>query len=178
MEKSKIYHEKQRLQFCLMHALNNLFQDKDVFTKAKLNAIAESLVIDVPDMVSWTPLSVFFKPHHNSVTGNYDVNVLLAALEEKGKSVVWHDRRNSAVMINMEEDTLMGMVINVPVRRYGGLWKGRHWVALKRIEGVWYNLDSDFRAPVEFKDGGEVQEFLDAVISGGGEVLLVKNAEH
>uniref|UniRef100_A0A7N0U3Y3 ubiquitinyl hydrolase 1 n=1 Tax=Kalanchoe fedtschenkoi TaxID=63787 RepID=A0A7N0U3Y3_KALFE len=175
MAESKIYHEKQRLQFCLLHALNNLFQEKDAFTRAKLNAIAEKLVLDDPDKASWTPFSVFFKPHHNAVTGNYDVNVLIAALEEKGKSVVWHDRRNSAVTIDLEEGTLMGMVINVPVKRYGGLWKGRHWVALRRIEGVWYNLDSDFRGPVELKDGGEVQEFLDAVIGGGGEVLLVKN---
>ena len=27
----RIYHEKQRLQFCLLHALNNLFQVVDLF---------------------------------------------------------------------------------------------------------------------------------------------------
>ncbi|KAK9279458.1 hypothetical protein L1049_013137 [Liquidambar formosana] len=173
----QIYHERQRLQFCLLHALNNLFQEKDVFTRANLNVIADKLVLEDPNKETWTGLSVFFKPHHNTLTGNYDVNILIAALQEKGKSVVWHDHRNGASSIDLDgsDDTLMGIVLNVPVRRYGGLWRSRHWVTLRRIGGVWYNLDSDLVAPQGFKNTEEVREFLDGVIGGGGEVLLVVN---
>lgn len=176
-ENCKIYHERQRLQFCLLHSLNNLFQQEDAFTRASLNEIAEKLVLDDPNKRTWTPLSVVFKPHHNALTGNYDINVLVAALEGRGKGVVWHDRRNEASSIDLDsgEISLMGIVINVPVTRYAGLWKSRHWVTLRKIDGVWYNLDSDFRAPQCFKDGKEVREFLDYVIGLGGEVLLVKN---
>ncbi|GMY10642.1 josephin-like protein [Fagus crenata] len=176
-ENTQIYHERQKLQFCLLHSLNNLFQQKDAFTRASLNEIAEKLVIDDPNKVTWTPLSVLFKPHHNAITGNYDINVLMAALEGKGKSVIWHDRRNGASLINLDasEDTLMGIVLNLSARKYGGLWKSRHWVTLKRIDGVWYNLDSDLEAPETFKDNEEVREFLDYMIGHGGEVLLVMN---
>ncbi|KAK1588262.1 hypothetical protein Q3G72_021441 [Acer saccharum] len=66
------------------------------------NDIAEKLVLDDPDKQTWTPLSVVFKPHHNSLTGNYDINVLIAVLEGRGKAVVWHDRRNDAVSIDLE----------------------------------------------------------------------------
>ncbi|KAG7949524.1 hypothetical protein I3843_13G067200 [Carya illinoinensis] len=174
---TQIYHERQRLQFCLLHTLNNLFQQKDAFTRASLNEIAEKLVLDEPNKVSWTPISALFKPHHNTITGNYDINVLIAALEGKGKSVIWHDRRNAASMINLDasEETQMGIVLNVSVRKFGGIWKGRHWVALKKINGVWCNLDSDLVAPETFKDTEEVRGFLDYIIDNGGEVLLVMN---
>lgn len=177
--KAEIYHEKQRLQFCLLHSLNNLFQEKDVFTRADLNAIAERLDLDDPNKGTWTPLSAIFKPHHNALTGNYDINVLIAALEEKGKRVVWHDRRNGASTIDLEgsENELMGIVLNIPVKKYVGLWRSRHWVTLRRVGGVWYNLDSDFPAPYQFKDTEEVRNFLDNITAAGAEVLLVMNDE-
>ncbi|KAL0389238.1 UNVERIFIED_CONTAM: Josephin-like protein [Sesamum calycinum] len=110
---------------------------------------------------------------------NYDINVLIAALEERGKSVIWHDRRCGASSIDLDgpEDKLFGIVLNVPVRRYGGLWRSRHWIALRRVERVWYNLDSDLSAPYPFKNTEEIRGFLDGVISTGGEVLLVMNGE-
>ncbi|KGN47100.1 josephin-like protein [Cucumis sativus] len=174
-----VYHERQKLQLCLLHALNNLFQEKDAFTRANLNAIAEKLVRDVPNQETWTPLSIVFKPHHNTVTGNYDINVLISALEEKGKSVVWHDHRNGAFSIDLDGPDhtckLMGIVLNVSVRRFGGIWKSRHWVALRKIDGLWYNLDSDLPDPHPFKDTDELRQFLDHVINDNGEILLVMN---
>lgn len=142
-----------------------------------MNAIAEKLRLDEAERSDWTPFSVVFKPHHNVLTGNYDINVLIAALEEKGKNVVWHDRRNGASSIDLDapSETLMGIVLNVSVKRFAGLWKSRHWVTLRRIDGLWYNLDSDLAAPVPFKDTNEVREFLDFTIGDGGEVFLVMN---
>lgn len=146
----------------------------------ELNSIAERLDHDDPIKGKWTLLSVIFKPHHNSLTGNYDINVLIAALEKKGKRVVWHDRRNGASTIDFEEtnNELMGVVLNVPVRKFSGLWKGRHWVTLKRIGDVWYNLDSDFAAPYSFKDAEEVKDFLDEKLAAGAEILLVMQDNH
>lgn len=178
--KTMVFHERQKLQFCLLHALNNLFQEKGVFTRADLDRIAEKLTLDDPTKQNWSPVSVVFKPHHNVITGNYDVNVLIAALETKGKSVVWHDRRSGASTIDLdgsEGDRLMGIVVNVSVIRFRGLWKGRHWITLRKLDGVWYNLDSDLRVPVPFKDIEEVREFLESIIAGGGEVLLVMNQQ-
>ncbi|XP_047307686.1 josephin-like protein [Impatiens glandulifera] len=182
IERREIYHERQRLQFCLLHSLNNLFQDKNAFTREELNAIAERLVLNDPNTFSisgsWkTPLSVILKPHYNPLTGNYDINVLITALEGMGKSVVWHDRRNKAASIDLDdpEGRLMGIVVNIAVRKFGGLWKSRHWFAIKKIDGFWYNLDSDLSMPLMFRDIVEVREFLDAMIAAGSEVLLIVN---
>ncbi|CAA0833540.1 Josephin-like protein [Striga hermonthica] len=178
-EMKSIYHERQKLQFCLLHSLNNLYQEKDAFTRAYLNAVAEKLDLEDPNKSARTPLSVVFKSHHNVFTGNYDINVLIAALKERGKVVTWHDRRCGASSIDLDqpEDKLFGIIVNVPVRRYGGLWRSRHWIALRKIERVWYNLDSDFTTPYAFRNTDEIREFLDGVISSGGEVFLVKNME-
>lgn len=154
-----------------------LFQEEKAFTREKLNAISSQLVLEDPNQETWTPLSFLLKPHHNTITGNYDINVLIAALEGKGKKVVWHDRRRkaSSIDLNETEDTLMGIILNIPVRRYGGFWKSRHWVTLRKIKGVWYNLDSDLVAPMPFKDDNEIHDYLDYIIGDGGEVLLIMN---
>ncbi|KAF8394937.1 hypothetical protein HHK36_018876 [Tetracentron sinense] len=148
-------------------------QERDTFTRADLNAVADKLALVDPNKEIWTPLSAIFKPHHNSFTGNYDINVLIAAVEGKGKRVVWHDRRNAAssIDLNGSQDTLMGIVLNIPVKRFGGIWKSRHWVALRRIERVWYNLDSDLIAPQSFKNTQELTNFLDYIIGFGGELM-------
>lgn len=151
-------------------------QEKDAFTRESLNSIAEKLVADDPNKQTWTPLFFLLKPHHNTLTGNYDVNVMIAALEGKGKSVAWHDKRNGASSIGLDADALMGIVLNVPVRRYGGLWRGRHWVVMRKIDGVWYNLDSDLAVPHPFKDDDEVWGFLDQNLASGAEILLVNSA--
>ncbi|CAA7406409.1 unnamed protein product [Spirodela intermedia] len=181
-QERQIYHEKQRLQFCLLHALNNLLQAGDSFSRVELDAIAEQLVVDDPEESSWwTPLSVVFRPHHNRLTGNYDVNVLIAALESRGRRVLWHDRRRGASSIGLgapgepaaAPPPLEGILLNVPVRKLAGLWKSRHWLTLRQIDGRWYNLDSDLEEPHPFKDEGDVEGFVDDVLADGGEVLLV-----
>uniref|UniRef100_A0A0E0CYG3 ubiquitinyl hydrolase 1 n=1 Tax=Oryza meridionalis TaxID=40149 RepID=A0A0E0CYG3_9ORYZ len=174
---SKVYHERQRLQFCLLHALNNLMQEKESFTRAELDGIAGNLVQIDPNKEHWTPMSLIFKPHHNVFTGNYDVNVLITALEARKKKVVWHDHRKGASSIDLDADALFGLMINVPVRRFRGLWTGRHWVAIRSINGTWFNLDSDFSAPKEFQDKEKLIAFLDSILSQGGEVMIVLQDE-
>lgn len=173
MEVKSVYHERQRLQFCLLHALNNLLQEQDSFTRAGLDAIAEKLDHDDPDKGRWTPLSVIFKPHHNKLTGNYDVNVLISALEARSKRVIWHDRRHSSSSINLFEETLLGILLNIPVRRFVGLWRSRHWASIRSIDGTWYNLDSDLASPEPFQDLDELRRFLDHAMGQGGEILLI-----
>ncbi|KAJ6299553.1 hypothetical protein OIU76_020508 [Salix suchowensis] len=146
-KKTGVYHEKQKLQFCLLHALNNLFQQQEAFTRARLNEISGKLVLEDPSKKTWTPFSIVFKPHHNAFTGNYDINVLIAALEDKDKTVVWHDRRNAASTIDLDgaDDSLFGIVLNVPARR-------------------------DLPKPMPFESTREVRGFLDYVLSNGGEL--------
>ena len=78
-----IYHERQRQMLCAVHALNNLFQDRNAYSKADLDAISYNLS---PDS--------FVNPHKNMLgLGNYDVNVLMVALQLRDYEAVWFDKR-------------------------------------------------------------------------------------
>ena len=68
---------------CAVHTLNNLFQDRNAYSKADLDDISYSLTPDA-----------FVNPHKNMFgLGNYDVNVLMAALQLRGYEAVWFDKR-------------------------------------------------------------------------------------
>ncbi|GAQ78773.1 hypothetical protein KFL_000180550 [Klebsormidium nitens] len=191
-----ILHEKQKLQLCLKHTLNNLLQGEHTFTQQELNNLADSLDDPLakqsgPKASAWWP----FHAHHNSFMGNYDVNVLMAALAAVGKEVTWLDKRKGVEGFNFEtgeldkpavieesdsgRKDLVGFILNVK-RKWAGLIPGRHWIALRKIEGRWYNLDSDLRRPSEI-DGGEegLRLFLQECLSKqGSELLIVSETRH
>ncbi|KAM6897510.1 josephin-1 [Xenentodon cancila] len=79
-----IYHEKQRRELCALHALNNVFQDGTAFSRDMLQEIYQRL-----------SSSTMVTPHKKSMlgNGNYDVNVIMAALQTRGFEAVWWDKR-------------------------------------------------------------------------------------
>ena len=108
--------------------------------------------------------STWFNPHKSMLgLGNYDVNVLTAALNTKECDTVWFDKRKEPrSVVNL--DKLIGCILNVP-----NDWKigwlalplnRRHWIALKDIGGVWYNLDSKMKEPEAIGSKDDCYEFL------------------
>ena len=85
MSGGTIYHEKQVRQMCALHVLNNLCQDGEAFTKADLDGICA----DLDPSSSW-----LFNPHKSALgLGNYDVNVIMMALQKRGLKALWFDKR-------------------------------------------------------------------------------------
>lgn len=81
----------QSKELCALHALNNLFQSKEAFKQMELDAICFSL----------SPNNCI-NPHRSILgLGNYDVNVLIAALQNKGYSVFWFDKRKLVLQTNI-----------------------------------------------------------------------------
>ena len=78
-----IYHEKQRLQMCAVHAINNLFQGSNVLKREDMNNICKELS---PNTLVNPHMSVFG-------VGNYDVNAIMAVMSRRGYEVVWFDKR-------------------------------------------------------------------------------------
>ncbi|XP_070079287.1 josephin-2 isoform X6 [Equus caballus] len=77
-----VYHERQRLELCAVHALNNVLQQQ-LFTQEAADEICKRLSPDSR-----------LNPHRSLLgTGNYDVNVIMAALQGLGLAAVWWDRR-------------------------------------------------------------------------------------
>lgn len=82
MAEGGIYHERQSRQLCALHVLNNLLQER-AFSKSDLDEICSQLAP-----------GTWMNPHKSPLgLGNYDVNVMMAALQLKDYQAVWFDKR-------------------------------------------------------------------------------------
>lgn len=146
---NEIYHEKQSRELCALHVLNNIFQAKDAFTQKELDKICYTLSPD-----TW------INPHKSLLGfGNYDVNVVTAALHNKHCDIIWFDRRKDPNNIRLEK--VFGFILNIP-NDYKVGWlhlpfKRKHWIGLRLIHGYYYNLDSKLKQPERI---GREQEFI------------------
>ncbi|CAH3015222.1 unnamed protein product [Porites evermanni] len=161
----EIYHERQRLMLCAVHSLNNLFQDRNAYSKEDLDAISYQLSPDA-----------FVNPHKNMLgLGNYDVNVMMVALQQKNYEVVWFDKRLSLETLKLQH--IFGFVVNkpsnvniigveVPVKR-------PHWFAVRKINESYYNLDSKLSSPECVGNEEKLLTFLTELLSLPAVQLLV-----
>lgn len=88
MEKVSVYFEKQSyfsLQ-CGLHSVNHLLGG-NIYSKDIMNNICYQLSNDL------------INPHKHIFGGDYDVNVLMAALQTKGLTTHWFDRRKGAIIV-------------------------------------------------------------------------------
>eukprot|EP00742_Colponemidia_sp_Colp-10_P010314 GILJ01011321.1.p1 GENE.GILJ01011321.1~~GILJ01011321.1.p1 ORF type:complete len:189 (-),score=17.97 GILJ01011321.1:549-1055(-) len=157
-----LYHERQSMLFCAVHALNNLFQHK-TFSRHDLDCFAHQLA---PDRI--------INPHKNLLgVGNYDVNVLMLALHRRGKHAEWFDSRHD--IYNAALGDCFGLILNIPTKVFRMMPVGRHWLALKKVGRRWYNLDSKLKHPVPFETDESLKHFLHEKLQKGGQLILIKN---
>lgn len=151
-----LYHEQQVRELCALHALNNLFQTKDCFTKVELDSICHSL----------SP-NYWINPHKSVLgLGNYDINVVMKALRNRSYETIWFDKRKYVIKsirclsFNLccsrdprvlVLENIFGFILNVPSEYKLSFvtlpLRRRHWVAIREINGQYYNLDSKLDVP-------------------------------
>lgn len=112
------------------------------FTKQSFDMICNSLSPD--DMIN--PHKSFFG------IGNYDVNCIMKALEMKNYDLIWYDKRRELTEQSLELSKAFGFIMNFPSDYTLGfislpLIRSRHWVAIRKINGDYYNLDSKLSKP-------------------------------
>ncbi|XP_064593432.1 josephin-2 isoform X3 [Zonotrichia leucophrys gambelii] len=95
------YHERQRRQLCALHALNNLLQ-RPWLSQAQADRICQRLAPNSRP-----------NPHRSLLgLGNYDVNVVMAALGMLGLAAVWWDKRRPLERLCVPR--VLGFLLNVP----------------------------------------------------------------
>lgn len=165
-----VYHEKQVKELCALHALNNLFQNSSSFTKQELDSICYSL----------SPNN-FVNPHKSILgLGNYDINVIMAALQEKGFETIWFDKRKDPSCLNLPE--IEGFILNIPTEyRFGFLRlpiHRKHWITIREVNGLFYNLDSKLDRPELIGKDAEAVLFLrEQIQSHEREIFVIVKKE-
>ena len=140
-----MYHERQRLALCGVHALNNLLQEHK-FSKRDFDAICSELAPD----------SGFINPHRSILgIGNYDVNVLMVLLDRSNLKVQWLDSREDVTEDLLNDYKPFGILVNLPstsALTRMGILKGRHWLSLLWHKRAWWNVDSELPEPETIGD--------------------------
>ena len=113
-----------------------------MYDKFSFDAICEQLTPD-----SW------INPHRSLLgLGNYDINVLIAALHSQHYDTHWHDRRRPIASIRLQH--ISALLVNTTAYRLLGLYSAHHWYAVRPFAGgsEWWNLNSQLRAPERVED--------------------------
>ncbi|XP_062368561.1 josephin-2 isoform X2 [Cinclus cinclus] len=160
-----LYHERQRLELCALHALNNLLQ-RPWLSKAAADSICQRLSPNSRPNPHRSPLG----------TGNYDINVVMAALGTLGLAAIWWDKRRPLEHLALPR--VLGLLLNVPSRVTLGTLSlplcRPHWLGVRQIRDVFYNLDSKLRSPEVIGDETQLRQFLREVLAKeGSELFLV-----
>lgn len=162
---STIYHEKQVRELCALHALNNLFQQQGAFTKEEFDEICGSL----------SP-NTWINPHKSIMgLGNYDINVIMTALQRKGYEAIWYDKRKDPKCLNLP--VIQGFILNIPgdykLMFVQLLLRRKHWVAIREVEGSYYNLDSKLDSPELIGKGEDLIAYLKSQLENKEKELFV-----
>ncbi|CAJ0936209.1 unnamed protein product [Ranitomeya imitator] len=123
MGECPVYHERQRLELCAIHALNNLLQRAEV-------------------------------------------------TQHRAEEICWGSLDTLAL------SEIFGFILNIPSPISLGFFSlpitRKHWIAVRQIGGIYYNLDSKLKSPVRLGGPRELRDFLQGCISRGScEILLV-----
>lgn len=167
LKPQEVYHERQTLYRCGLHALNNVLQGP-VFTQTILEDACEELNA-MTGTDGLNPMAWIWNPHRAPFKlGNYDINVLTFVLQHQGYTMQWLDKRQpvdeKVVDFNQVEGILCNVVLSTLLST---LWTQRHWFALRKIAGICYNLDSKLAAPMAFATETACYKFLQELVDTG-----------
>ena len=158
----EVYHETQRRMWCALHTLNALLQEP-AYDAAALTEIALSIGGKLELAHRW-PLM-----------GNWDINVMMLALQQRGLEVQWWDRRRSIDELRSlaEDADCVGLICNEPGAWLLGLIPSQHWFTIRRVRGEWYDLDSKLQRPAKLGTDALFSRLRRLLGHEAGQVLVV-----
>lgn len=163
-----MYHERQRLRLCAVHAANNLVGHA-AFSREDFELVAREL----------NPASIFWNPHRG-LGGNFCVNTLVIVLQKRQLEVAWHDARKPlSPLVTAPPAGFVGFIANRHKSSLFGLWDSHHWFSIGFRASVdsgaccWFNQDSNLARPEPFADAAAVVDFVARLVNDGGQLLIV-----
>jgi ataxin-3 len=136
-----VYWEKQGAdRLCAVHCLNAALQGP-VFSAGDLAVHAERLDREEASLGLTTGQS-----QNVDASGNFSIQVMNAALDDKGLTTVNMDRQDVSSQVSGDYSKMSGYICNSHARQ--------HWFTVRRVGSVWYNLDSLKHAPKEISEFG------------------------
>lgn len=132
--------------------MNNLFQIRQLFTHEHLDAI----VYEFDRRYGGNDYGMTW-------VGDYDLRILIEAITRKGHRVRQINYRNGESLPDLPWDTYFGLLMNI---------NGAHWFSIKRINEIYYNLDSNFPRPTRIGQKDALVNYLIYLIQSFKDVYI------
>jgi ataxin-3 len=160
-KESHIYHEKQDALLCGQHCLNNLLQNP-IFSPIDLSEIAQNLDIQERQITMDNLNGLGEYSSNVDESGNFSIQVLKTALEQS----------NQIELISWSGSTVRQ---NDPIEEKGFIVnRDSHWFTIRKINDVWWNLNSTFDIPEEITPF-YLTAFLFQLRNDGYTILIAKS---
>lgn len=170
----ELYFERQGTfsSNCGLHALNNLLGG-DLFSKQHLDAICAALKEEAE--LTGNSMKHF-------LGGDYDVSVLIRALQDIKVTCNWLDNRRQFRSFHSEDrplrQQLKGYLVNTELKSSSAQaffkdllkFSGRHWVAVRLCGERYFLLDSKREKPILL---GKIEDFVKVEMEKQSHVIEV-----
>jgi ataxin-3 len=156
-----VYWEKQGAdKLCAVHCLNAVLQGP-VFSVGDLATHAERLDKEEASLGLTTGQS-----QNVDASGNFSIQVMNAALADKGLTTVNMERRDISNQVSGDYTRIAGYICNSHARQ--------HWYTVRKVGSSWWDLDSLKHAPKQISDFN-LDLFLQSTRQQGFTVFVVQN---
>ena len=136
-----VYHERQVGNLCALHTINNILQD-DIFTEQDLRTIAKHLDKEENTLMESNNTE---SSENMDRTGNFSIQVITAALGLCNLEVIsFHSSDPRAVAARQRSYDEQAFICHYK----------NHWFALRKVDSIWFNLDSLLPYPDEIDNDG------------------------
>ena len=97
----------------------------------------------------------------------------MMALEKEGIDVQWFDSRKASKELKLNKSFLcpkdkyskfLGFILNNTHKRMV-VFNRRHWLTIKPINNIWYNLDSRQKEPTKYQTPSQIKELQNWMIN-------------
>ena len=86
----------------------------------------------------------------------------------------WDQRRGVDELRSAAESTAcVGLICNEPNSWLLGMVPSRHWLAIRRIRGEWFDLDSRLQAPAKLEAAALIDRLQRLLRDEAGQILVV-----
>lgn len=99
----------------------------------------------------------------------------MSCLQQKSHEAIWFDKRKDPSVINISK--ILGFILNIPSDYRIGFvtlpLKRRHWIAIRCLNGKFWNLDSKLDLPLCLGDEMDLLGYLRSQLQSNDKELFI-----
>ncbi|GAW80890.1 hypothetical protein, conserved [Plasmodium gonderi] len=142
------------------------------------NDIKQSVDLNTKEILSYNSIRTYIKRGVHYF-GNFNVNILYFFMNKHNIELTWVDNKEISQKINknkssrcntifddnhLNDKKLIAFVINVVRMNIFHLYHHRHFYTIRKISGMWFQLDSSLSKPILFPTNEEINKHLINII--------------